>query len=61
MVLEKVLGVAKSSHVGVDADEISYPLRHPTACRCRPDALSLWFGKVFFTWLPSLPLEESLP
>jgi hypothetical protein len=54
--LEKVLRVgvvrsypyliAKSSHVGVDANGTSYPLRHPTACGCWPDALSLWFGKV---------------
>jgi hypothetical protein len=53
-VLKKVLGVgamrscpylvAKPSKVGVDADGISYPLHHPTACGCWPDVLRLWFG-----------------
>jgi hypothetical protein len=64
-VLEKVLRVnvasncpylvAKPSQVRVDADWISCPLRRPTACACRTDALSLWFGKV----LPCLVAKPS--
>jgi hypothetical protein len=64
-VLEKVLGVsamkscpylvAKPSHVGVDADGISCPMRHPTPCGCWPDALSLLFRKV----LPCLVARPS--
>jgi hypothetical protein len=63
--LKKVLGVGamrrcpnlvnKSSHVGVDAVRLSYLLHCPTACGCRFDALSLWFGKV----LPCLVAEPS--
>jgi hypothetical protein len=41
--------------------QISCPPRRPTACGCQPDALSLWFGRFFLVWLPSLPLEELLP
>jgi hypothetical protein len=48
--------VAKPSHVGVDADGISYPLHHPTTYGCWPDALSLWFGKV----LPCLVAKPSI-
>jgi hypothetical protein len=64
-VLEKVLGVgvvrscpylvAKPSQVGVDADRISYPLRHSIGYGCRSDALSLWFRKV----LPYLVAKPS--
>jgi hypothetical protein len=46
---------AKPSQVGVDADRISCPLCCPTACGCRPDALSLWFRKV----LPCLVAKPS--
>jgi hypothetical protein len=63
--LEKILGVgammsypylvAKPFQVGVDADGASYPRRRPTVCGCRPDALSLWFGKV----LPCLVAKPS--
>jgi hypothetical protein len=55
-VLEKVLGVSamrscpylgvKPSQLEADVDRISYPLRHPTACGCRPNALRLWFGNI---------------
>jgi hypothetical protein len=47
--------VAKPFQVGVDVDGISCPLRHPTACGCWPDALSLWFRKV----LPCLVAKPS--
>jgi hypothetical protein len=39
--------VAKPSQVGVDADGISCPQYRCTACGCQPDALCLWFRKVF--------------
>jgi hypothetical protein len=70
-VLETVLGigavrscthlVAKPSQLGVDANGMSYPLRHPTACECQPDALSVRFGKVLPCLVAKPYLEESLP
>jgi hypothetical protein len=51
----------KPSHVGVDVDRLSYPLRRPTAYGCHSRAQSSLFSTVLLYLVAKLLLQEPLP
>jgi hypothetical protein len=67
MVLGEVTGwhwlylAAKPSQLGVDVDELSCPLHHPTAYRCQTIMQSSWFVTVLLYFVTKLLLREPLP